>query len=227
MFNLLDLLVRPERFFSAQEGKEPDLKVPAAIALVGAVIAAASGYALSGLYSELFSGIGEGMGAFMGIITAASAFIGFLVMWWIVMAGAFHVISIPFKGKGKFTRTLANTGYGLVPVIIGSIVSMAVLLTYLPRITVPVIRDIQDPAAIQKAMQDLMQDPAMREYTQISLAISILFLIWSANIWIFGTRQAREITTRHAVITVAIPVAVFVIYSVYTLVAGVQIPGGV
>ena len=227
MINLLDLLVRPERFFSTLEGKEPDLKIPAAIALIGAIIAAIAGYALSGLYTELFAGVGGGMGGIMGIMIAVSAFIGFLVIWWLVMAGAFHVISMLFKGSGKFTRTLANTGYGLIPIIIGSIITSLVLMTYLPRIVVPVIKNMQDPAVIQEAMQELMQDPAMMEYTRVSMGISILFLIWSANIWIFGVRQARSITLKHACITVAIPVAVFIIYTIYTLMVGVQIPGGV
>jgi len=185
MINLLDLLARPERFFSSLEGKEPDLRIPAAIAIVGAIIAAIAGYAMSGLYTELYAGIAEGMGPVMGIFIIISAFIGFLVMWWLVMAVVFFLISLLFKGRGKFTHTLANTGYGLFPVIIGSFVTTLVFLSYLPRIVVPVIRNIQDPAVIQEAMQELMHDPAMMEYTWVSMAISALFLLWGANIWIF------------------------------------------
>lgn len=226
MINLLDLLARPERFFASLEGKEPDLRIPAAIAIVGAIIAAIAGYAMSGLYAELYAGVAEGMGSLMGIIMAVSAFIGFLVMWWLVIAGAFFLISLLFKGRGKFTHTLANTGYGLVPVIIGSVVTTLVFLSYLPRIVVPVIRNIQDPAVIQEAMQELMHDPAMMEYTWVSMAISALFLLWSANIWIFGVKQARNITLKQACITVAIPVGAFIIYTLYIAVVGVPIPGG-
>ncbi|MFA5001528.1 MAG: Yip1 family protein [Methanolinea sp.] len=226
MINLLDLLARPERFFSSLEGKEPDLRIPAAIAIVGAIIAAIAGYAMSGLYTELYAGIAEGMGPVMGIFIIISAFIGFLVMWWLVMAVVFFLISLLFKGRGKFTHTLANTGYGLVPVIIGSIVTTLVFLSYLPRIVVPVIRNIQDPAVIQEAMQELMHDPAMMEYTWVSMAISALFLLWSANIWIFGVKQARNITLKQACITVAIPVGAFIIYTLYIAVVGVPIPGG-
>ncbi len=181
---------------------------------------------MSGLYAELYAGVAEGMGSLMGIIMAVSAFIGFLVMWWLVIAGAFFLISMLFKGRGKFTHTLANTGYGLVPVIIGSIVTTLVFLSYLPRIVVPVIRNIQDPAVIQEAMQELMHDPAMMEYTWVSMAISALFLLWSANIWIFGVKQARNITLKQACITVAIPVGAFIIYTLYIAVVGVPIPGG-
>lgn len=227
MINLLDLLVRPEQFFSSLDGKEPDLKIPAIIALIGAIIAAIAGYTMSGLYADLFSGIGGGVGSLMGIITAVSAFIGFLVMWWLVMAVAFFLISMLFKGTGKFTHTLANTGYGLIPVIIGSVVTTLVLMTYLPRIAVPVIKNVQDPTVIQEAMMELMHDPYMMEYSQIAMIISILFLLWSANIWLFGVKQARRITLKQSFITVSIPVAAFVIYSAYILITGVPIPGGV
>ena len=37
-----------------------------------------------------------------------------------------------------------------------------------------------------------MHDPAMMELTQITTLISIVFLLWSAHIWIFGIKHARE-----------------------------------
>jgi len=229
MMNLMDLLVRPERFFSAQEENEPNLKIPAAIALAGAIIAAIAGYAQVSLYTELFSGTssGEMSGMIIGIGLPVGAFIFFLIIYWIVLAGAFHLISMHFMGSGKFTRTLANTGYGLVPVIIGSIISIFVFLNYLPHIVVPVIRNMQDPTVIQEAMQELIHDPAMMEYTQISMVISILFIIWSANIWIFGVRQARSITLAQACITVIIPIAILIIYLVITMVISFQNGGSV
>ncbi|OPX66800.1 MAG: Yip1 domain protein [Methanoregulaceae archaeon PtaB.Bin056] len=226
--NLLDLLVYPERFFSALGEKEPDLKIPAVIALAGAIVAAAAGYAQSSLFSEMFSGMdaGAGVGAFMGIMAAVGAFFGFLVIWWVVMAGVFHVISMIFKGSGKFARTLASTGYGLLPTVIGSVITTLILLTYLPRISVPVVRNLQDPAVVQNAMQELMLDPAMKEFTQVSMAISILFLVWSANIWIFGVRQARGLALKQACITVIVPVTIFILYLVYVTFSGFLIPGG-
>ena len=142
------------------------------------------------------------------------------------MAGVFHVISMIFKGSGKFARTLASTGYGLLPTVIGSVITTLILLTYLPRISVPVVRNLQDPAVVQNAMQELMLDPAMKEFTQVSMAISILFLVWSANIWIFGVRQARGLALKQACITVIVPVTIFILYLVYVTFSGFLIPGG-
>jgi len=116
----------PARFFAAMEGKEHSLKIPALIAVTGALVSALAAYAtMSGLYAGMFaaSGAGAGMGMFMGLVGAVSAFIAFIVLWWVIMAGAFYVVSILFKGSGTFSSTLAVTGYGLVPTIIGTALS--------------------------------------------------------------------------------------------------------
>ncbi|MDD1716054.1 MAG: YIP1 family protein [Methanolinea sp.] len=228
MMQFTDLLLHPERFFAASGAGEPNLRVPALIALCGAVVSGILGYLMSEIYAEMFSAAaGAGIGAFLGIIAGISAFLGFLVIWWLVFAGVFFVISIPMKGKGPFTRTLANVGYGLVPTVIGSVLTLVLSFLYLPRVHVILPRNLQDPAALTQAMTGIMQDPVMREFTMVSSLISILFLIWSANIWIFGIRQARELTTRNAVITVILPVAVYIAYMIYTLIAGVPgVSGG-
>jgi hypothetical protein len=62
-----------------------------------------------------------------------------------------------------------------------------------------------------------MHDPAMMEMTQITLLISIVFLLWSANIWIFGIQNARNLSTRNAALCVAIPVVPYILYLVYTM----------
>jgi len=228
MNHVADLLFAPARFFSALEGKEPGLGIPALIAGIGAVVSALAAYAISDLYAGMFAAAGTGMdmGMFMGLMGAAGAFIGFILLWWIVLAGAFHVVSVPLRGKGSFSGTLAATGYGLVPSVIGSALSAVTLLSYLPRITVPVIRNIQDPAVIQAAITEMMQDPAMQEYRMVSTAFTVIFLVWSANIWIFGMKWARKLDTRNACITVLVPVGIFIIYLLATFFAKGFFMGG-
>jgi len=210
------------------EGKEPSLRIPALIAVTGAFVSALAAYAMSGLYAEMFaaSGAGAGMGMLTGLVGAVSAFIVFIVIWWVIMAGAFYVVSIPLKGSGTFSSTLAVTGYGLVPTIIGTALSAFSFLHYLPRITVPVVRNIQDPVVIQNAIRDLMQDPALHEYSMVSLAFSILFLVWSANIWIFGMKHARKLDTRKACISVLLPVGIMILYMLFSFFAGALSMGG-
>jgi hypothetical protein len=225
--SLSDLLIRPERFFAARAAEAPDFRIPAIIVLCGAAISAAAAFMMSDLYAQMFAGAAiGGMGTFLGAISAVSAFVGFIIIWWLVMAGVFFLISMVFDGKGAFQRTLVNVGYGLLPLVIGSVFTLALTLYYMPRVVVPSVRNLQDPSAIQQAILGLMHDPAMREFTQISGIITIIFLIWAANIWIFGVRQARELTLRNAAITVLIPVVISIAYTVFTLVFGVPVPGG-
>jgi hypothetical protein len=62
-----------------------------------------------------------------------------------------------------------------------------------------------------------MHDPAMIEMTQIISVISIVFLLWSANIWIFGMKNARQLSERDSALCVGIPVVVYILYTIYTM----------
>jgi hypothetical protein len=62
-----------------------------------------------------------------------------------------------------------------------------------------------------------MHDPAMMEMTQIASIISIVFLLWSANIWISGMRNARQLSERDAALCVGIPVVLYILYMIYTM----------
>ena len=221
------LLFRPDAFFSERMKEPEDLKIPGIIVVIGAIISAVTAYLMSGVYSGLFSAAaGEGMASMMGAFSALSAFFAFLILWWIIFAGIFYLLSMAFAGNGMFRRTLEFTGYGLVPVIVGLIISAIVSLYYIPLVEVPVISNIQDPAAVQRFMSDILTDPAFREFTRISAVISVIFLAWSANLWIFGIRHARNLTVRNAIIVVLIPVVIFAIYTLYTAFVGMPFLGG-
>ena len=125
-----------------------------------------------------------------------------------------------FLSREKFKRPLEFIGYGCIPQIFGAILTMVVALQYLPRIIVPQIAlgAVQEnPQLIQEAIKALMHNPAMMEMTQIISIISIVFLLWSANIWIFGMRNARQLSERDSALCVGIPVVIYIIYSIYTM----------
>lgn len=224
---LPSLLLRPDTFFSERIKEPENLKIPGIIVIIGAIIAAVGSYLISGIYEGLFTAAaGEGMASLLGIFGAVSAFFAFIIIWWVVFAGIFYLISMAFAGNGTFKRTLEFTGYGLVPVIIGSVISILVSLYYLPMVEVPVILNIQDPAAVQRVMSGIFEDPAFREFTQITAIISSLFLAWSANLWVFAIRHARTLSLRNAIIVVLIPVVIFMIYTLYMAFIGTLFPGG-
>jgi hypothetical protein len=137
----------------------------------------------------------------------------------LALAAIFVSIFI-FLSREKFKRPLEFIGYGYLPQIFGAILTMVVALQYLPRIIVPQIAlgAVQEnPQLIQEAVKALMHDPAMMEMTQIISIISIIFLLWSANIWIFGMRNARQLSERDSALCVGIPVVVYILYIIYTM----------
>jgi hypothetical protein len=75
-------------------------------------------------------------------------------------------------------------------------------------------------------MSGIFEDPAFREFTQISAIISAIFLAWSANLWIFAVRHARTLSLRNAIIVVLIPVVIFLIYTLYMAFIGTPFSGG-
>jgi hypothetical protein len=224
---LISLLLHPDTFFGERIQEPEDLKIPGIIVSIGAIIAAGGTYLLSGIYEGLYiAAAGEGLASLMGIFGTVAAFFAFILLWWVFFSGIFYLLSMAFGGTGAFRRTLECAGYGLVPVIIGSVVSLLISFYYLPMIDVPGISNIQDPAAVQRFMSGIMEDPAFREFTQLSAIISVIFLAWSANLWIFAVKHARALSFRNAIIVVLIPVAVFVIYTLYMAFFGTLFTGG-
>ncbi len=79
------------------------------------------------------------------------------------------------------------------------------------QVVAPVIRDIMDPAAAEEAVEAFMNQPVMADFTLLQTFLSVVFMIWAANIWYYGIRHARKLTARDAGITVIIPVALYLI----------------
>lgn len=59
----------------------------------------------------------------------------------------------------------------------------------------------------------IFADPSMK----IASILGIIFTLWSANIWIFGVKYARDLSLRNAVITVGIPIGLGLLYTILTV----------
>jgi hypothetical protein len=216
--SLIDILIRPGEFFQAANAEKESLKIPGIIVLTLGIVSAVYAYLIGGLTGKMMAGLIPGMESIITVFTIFGAFLGIFVFWGI-WTGVFYLISSLFKGKGTFKRTLEFIGYGYLPQILGVILTIIVAMQYIPRVIVPEISSVasQDPQVIQDAVKALMHDPVMMEMTQIISIISIVFLLWSANIWIFGMRNARQLSERDSALCVGIPVVVYIIYIIYTM----------
>jgi hypothetical protein len=216
--SLIDILIRPGAFFQDAIAEKESLKTPGLIVLALGIVSAVYAYLIGGLTGKMMAGLIPGMESIIAISTILGALFGIFVFWGI-WTGVFYLISSLFKGKGTFKRSLEFTGYGYLPQIFGAIFTVIVAIQYIPKVIVPEITTAasQDPQLIQEAVKTLMHDPAMMEMTQIISIISIVFLLWSANIWIFGMRNARQLSERDSALCVGIPVVVYILYMIYTM----------
>lgn len=215
----IDILIRPGAFFSGMMGeKEESFKWPLVILLAGGIVAAGYGYLLGGATGQMMSDAVPGIGMIVTLASAIGAFLGVFIFW-LVWTAVVFALSLAFKGDGSFKRTLQVIGYGYLPQVIGSVIALIVAIEYVPKIVVPKITSamMQDPAAMQQVTMSLMRDPAMIELTQITTLITIVFLLWSANIWIFGLQHARKLSPRDAALCVGIPVIAYILYMIYSL----------
>jgi hypothetical protein len=124
-----------------------------------------------------------------------------------------------FLSIERFNRPLEFVGYGYIPQILGSLITVVAAIIYVPSVMVPTLTKaaLEDPAMIEQVTKALMHDPAMIMLTQITTLISIVFMLWSAHIWIFGMKHARSLSPRDAAICVGVPVVLYVLYLTYNL----------
>jgi len=216
--SLVTILVHPNAFFQDVLRDKENLKIPGLIVALLGIVSAAYAYLIGGLTGKMLAGMLPGMESIIAISTVLGALFG-VFLFWVIWTGVFYLISTIFRGKGTFKRTLECVGYGNLPQIFGGLITLIVALQYLPRIIVPRITSAaaQDPQAIIDATQALMHDPAMAEMTQIVSVISVVFLLWSANIWISAMKNARQLSDRDAALCVGIPVVIFILYTIFTM----------
>ena len=209
MSNMADVLTNPDRFFAELSGRDVSLKTPAGIVLIVATITAIS---LAMMFSATAPTLPEEAAAISGMsdmFPVICVITGLLVpfIMWPLYTGVFYVISIFFGGEGFFKRCLEFVGYGFIPIIVSSLIGLVIFITMPPAIDVFSV----DPELIE---QTLMQDPSM----QVSTIIGIPLLLWSANICIFAVKHARNLSTRNALITVGVPVGLYLLYSISMLI---------
>lgn len=216
--SIVDILIRPGQFFSGLDTEKESMTLPLLILLAGGIIAAAYGYLIGGVTAHMMGGAMAGLDTIVLLSSVIGAFLGVFIFW-VIWAALVYGISIVFKGSGSFSGTLKVIGYGYLPQVIGTVITLIAAFEYVPKIVVPKITSamMQDPVAVQQVTTSLMKDPAMVELTQISALVTIVFLLWSANIWIFGLQHARKLSMRDAAICVGIPVIAWIFYMIYML----------
>jgi hypothetical protein len=206
--SILLLFTDPDGFFRRDPKEWSGLAIPALIVLVAGIIGAVSAYLVSLTMLQIFPESLQSASGLVAVIGVVGAIAGIFFAW-VAYTIVLHVISMIFMGKGTFAGTLAAVGYGFLPTVFGSLIDLVLYSYYLPTLQVTPVKDVLD---IQSATLALTHSPV---FQMVSL-VGIIFLLWSANIWVYGLRYARGISLRHAAITVAIPVVVLILVTLVT-----------
>ncbi len=209
---MLEVLTNPNKFFEARMKGEESLRIPVLIVLISGIISGLSSFLQNSITVKMMSEVPPEAQGIVSIMPTVSAIglVMFFLIFWVFVAAIFYLISCIFKGEGDFNRTLEFVGYGYIPMIFGGIIGAILMYTIVSTAHIPVVTD---PAKMAEALGLLLKSPMML----LSYAISFLFMLWSANIWIFGLKHARNLTTKNAVITITIPVASYYIIMTYVL----------
>ncbi len=132
----MELITNPDRFFAKLKQKEIRIRKPVTIVLFLTVIVSTYQYFLISKLSQAFpSEIARFfmIGAYIGIV---GSFVGMFAVW-LILAVITHGLSAFFNGKGSFRRTFEFTGYGFLPSLIGSAVTIPMLAYYVSQAEVP------------------------------------------------------------------------------------------
>ncbi len=202
---MLEVLTNPGGFFEKRTQEDVDLKQPLMIVGAIALISAISTYIVA---SKLIGSLPGDVASVAQIGAAIGAIFGFIFTFitWVIYSGIFYLISSFVGGQGNFKRVLEFVAYGFLP----SIISLLISFFLTNKAYYSLDFSIQDPAILEQAM---LSDP----YIMASTAIGIILTLWSANIWVFAMIHSRNLTVKNALITVGVPIGLYVIYMLYTL----------
>ena len=210
MPNYLELIYNPNKFFSDVKkesiGFLPSLAFVLTSAILSTVTAAASAdvYAKAAVRLVISQGAPAEQAQMVYTITYYSTIISpFIVTFvmWLVFSAILHVISAIFGGKGNFSGTLKFIGFCFLPSIILLPINFKIAM---------------DTAAIISA--EGFQGLANESIKVAGASLSTISIFWQLVLWAFALMHARELDTRRAFITAAIPAVIYLVMTWYSLI---------
>jgi len=199
-FQIWDLLLHPDMFFSGKSREKIDLIPPLALVGTGAVF-----IAIIHVLFVVWDKSGWNLGAFSygGMmqqytvsLIAASIFMPFFI--WFLLSILIFCLSRVAGGTGSFPVTLQNVGYGMVPWTLSAIIP---LLAYLYRF-------ITFTGGMAYIGSGIWLMPP--EFCALPL---LGIMIWSSYLWIVAVIHMDNLPPLKAAMVTLLPVCVFLFLS--------------
>ena len=127
-----------------------------------------------------------------------------------------HGLSSFFGGKGSFRRTFEFVGYGFLPSLFGSAITVPISAYYIVNTEIPRV-SIEQLQQNPNIMKSLMLSLIPRNLVYSNLIINFAVTVWSLTIWTFAIKHAREIELRNAFICALIAVVLSEIYQIWSI----------
>jgi hypothetical protein len=197
-----EIFLRPDVYFRSYTLEEKGWKFPLLVVFCVGIFAGITGWLTSSMVLPALPPEARSMGPLIGIIGFMSAVI-VTFLFWILYALVFYILSYLLKGTGSFKETLAVVGIGYLPQVFGTLLTTIIMVIYLPTIRITSLAGIED---------------AMRSSPMVMMSgiLGLIFLLWSANIWIFGIAKVRSLEKKQAILVVGLPVLISLIYTLAT-----------
>lgn len=212
---LLKLILNPDEFFSELRKREVRLRYPFAIVTAVALIVSSYEYFFLSKLVQAFPKQIVGIIMFGGMIEVVATFIGMFAAW-LIIATVMHGLSVFFNGEGSFRRTFEFTGYGFLPSLVGSLITVPMSYYYISRTQIPkfsISQLLQNPHAVKSLVKSLLPQSLLYSNLIINLAITL----WSLTIWTFAIKHSRNLKLPHAFICAVIPTILFTILQLWKL----------
>lgn len=194
-------LTTPASFFDDQAA-DPDLTRPAVVVFMVGLAGILGSFPV---FRALLGGTPAGANSFLLIGVAVGVVAALLTPFvlWLIYAGLFHGLTIPFDGEGEFRDLFALVGWGFAPRILANVVSAIVMFVLLSE------GDMSSPQQAQQFAQSATTSPL----GLANQAFALLMTLWSAWIWTHAVAAGRDLPVRKSAISVGVVVAVAVLIS--------------
>ena len=218
--NILSVLTNPDKFFEEKLKDEVSLKEPFFIFVIIAAISFILAI-LSYLSSEkMIESLPQDMlpfASFMRLFMLLGAVFAIIIpfVMWLACTGIFYVITFLFDGVGEFKRALEFVGYGFIPVLFSEVIQGGINAYMLQTYQFPTEFPMDNPEMFQEYMMSNMGSPTL---LVVPILASVIFTLWSAYIWIYGMKHSRSLSRTNAIITVGLPVGIYIGYSLLMLI---------
>ncbi|PSP79701.1 hypothetical protein BRC81_04155 [Halobacteriales archaeon QS_1_68_20] len=203
-----EVLTDPRTFFE-RRGEGPSIRGPVVIVGTVAVLGTvASLFTFQGLADAVAEDAGELL-AGLQVFTAVVGFVlPFLV--WLLYAVAFFVVSAFLDGEGSFRDVALLTAWGFLPQVLDALAGLVATVVATGEVTAP---EVTSPEEFSAYADQVAAHPASVAAT----VLGIVLLLWSAYIWVAAVQESRGLDRGAAIITVAVPVAVALLFRTFGL----------